>query len=123
MRSMAFWFFVTATLYLLAGMVWGIVMSATTDHSLSPAHAHLNLIGGVLMALAGIFYQLVPAANDSRYAKVHFAVATLGILTMIPGIAMAISGQGETLAKIGSVITLAAMAMFAFAVFRFRARS
>ena len=37
-------------------------MGATEDFTLAPAHAHLNLIGWVTMALYGTFYALAPRA-------------------------------------------------------------
>ena len=43
MRAMPFMFVFTASIYVSIGMVWGIVMAATGDHILAPAHAHLNL--------------------------------------------------------------------------------
>ncbi|WP_255374801.1 hypothetical protein [Paracoccus sp. MKU1] len=39
MRWIAFRFFFTATLHLLAGMLRGIAMSASGNHFLMPAHA------------------------------------------------------------------------------------
>jgi hypothetical protein len=38
---------------LLVGMVAGIVMGIREDFTLAPAHAHLNLVGGVLLFLFG----------------------------------------------------------------------
>ena len=49
MPRVALAFFTVAPIYGLIGMIWGIVMGATEDHALSPAHAHLNLLGMVLM--------------------------------------------------------------------------
>ncbi|MGA9411119.1 MAG: hypothetical protein WBV78_11835 [Roseobacter sp.] len=63
-------FFAAAALFALCGMVWGIQMSATNDHSLSPAHGHLNLIGFVMMSVFGAYYALTPLAGRSRTAKV-----------------------------------------------------
>ncbi|MFS8051052.1 hypothetical protein [Rhizobium sp. BR 314] len=120
MRGIAFWFFFTATLYFLAGMVWGIVMAVSDDHSLMPAHAHLNLVGGVVSALAGLYYHLVPKAGGHWLAKAHFTFAMLGILTMVPGIALALAGQSEVLAKVGSILTLGAMILFTMNVLKFR---
>ena len=121
MRGIAFWFFLTAALYLLAGMAWGIVMSASGDHSLTPAHAHLNLIGGVVMALSGVYYHLVPRAGSHWLAKWHFLLATVGVLAIVPGIVMAVTARGETLAKIGAMLTLLAMALFVSIILKFRA--
>jgi len=60
MKGVANWFFTTAALCVLIGMAWGIQMAATGDHSLSPAHAHLNLVGWVTMGLFGLYYHNVP---------------------------------------------------------------
>ena len=49
--------------------------------------------------------------------QVADAVLTVVILT--PGIAMAISGAGEMLAQIGSVLAILTMAFFAYVVMKF----
>lgn len=118
MKGVAFWFFGAATLCVTIGMAWGIVMSASQDHSMAPAHAHLNLIGWVTMGLFGVYYHLVPAAAAKTLAKVHFVIALAGVLTILPGIVMAITQSGETFAKLGSVLTILSMLIFVFTVFR-----
>ena len=62
MSRVALWFFAVAPIYVLVGMGFGIFMGATEDFTLAPAHAHLNLIGWVTMALYGTFYALAPRA-------------------------------------------------------------
>lgn len=118
MKHAATRFFITGAIFALLGMVWGIQMSATHDHTLSPAHGHLNLIGFVAMAVFGTFYALSPTAAASRLAGIHYLLTVASVIVLIPGIALAISGSGETLAKIGSVLALASMALFTFVVFR-----
>src|SRR5680860_720828 len=105
MRGISFWFFATGTIYVLIGMLWGIHMGVSGDHTMMPAHAHLNLVGWVTMALFGIYYHLTPKAADTLLAKIHFAVATLGLIVFVPGIALANSQNNDLFAKIGSVIT------------------
>ncbi len=51
--------FRAAMLLVLAGMIWGLHMAITDDHSAFPAHAHLNLLGFVALFLFGIFYRLI----------------------------------------------------------------
>lgn len=123
MRGVAFWFFITAVLYVLAGMLFGIHMSVSGDHSLAPAHAHLNLIGWVSMALFGLYYHTVPKAAAGPLPKLHFATATLGLWLLIPGIVAAIRDNGETLAKAGSVLTVVSILLFLAIVIRSRAPS
>ena len=118
MRSLPTKFFATAAIFALFGMVWGIQMSASQDHTLSPAHGHLNLIGFVVMSVFGTYYALTPSASESRLAVFHYGLTVAAVLVLIPGIVMAITEQGEALAKIGSVLALFAMALFAFIVIR-----
>ncbi|MBS0527769.1 MAG: hypothetical protein JSS22_00040 [Proteobacteria bacterium] len=51
-----------AAIILLAGMAAGIAMGIKQDFSLAPAHAHLNLVGGVLLFVFGL-YCSSPARN------------------------------------------------------------
>jgi hypothetical protein len=39
--------------------------AAAHDHSIMPAHAHLNLLGWVSLFLFGIFYKLIPDLNGA----------------------------------------------------------
>jgi hypothetical protein len=64
------------------------------------------------MALMGVYYHLTPRAADAILARVHFGLATLGVWTMVPGIALAVTGRGEMLAIVGSLATIAAMVAF-----------
>lgn len=118
MKGVAYWFFALGVLSVLAGMVWGIQMSATHDHTLSPAHAHLNLVGWVSFGLMGLYYHLVPQAAAGLLARVHLGLATLGLAALVPGIVLAITGRGEGLAIAGSFLTLGGMVLFLFIVLR-----
>lgn len=112
-------FFAAGAVFALIGMIWGIQMSASHDHTLSPAHGHLNLIGFVAMSVFGAFYALSPAAGASRLGGVHFWLTVLTVVVLTPGIAMAISGSGEMLAQIGSILAVVTMGLFAFVVMKF----
>lgn len=112
MKGIPFYFMVLAALCALVGMSWGIQMSASGDHSLSPAHAHLNLIGWVSLSIFGVYYHLVPSAAESMLAKVHFALAAAGVVIIVPGIVSALRQTGEAMAKIGSVLTILSMLCF-----------
>ncbi|WP_102110295.1 hypothetical protein [Oceaniglobus roseus] len=118
MRGIPFLFLLTAALLLVVGMGWGIQMSASGDHSLSPAHGHLNLLGWVGMAVFGFYYALTPAAAAGWLARVHYGLALLTVAVLVPGIAMAIGGSGEVLAKVGSVLAVVTMLTFIGALLR-----
>lgn len=120
MRPIANLFFLTGAIFALCGMVWGIQMSASHDHSLSPAHGHLNLIGFVSMSVFGAYYALSPGAAQSMLARVHYVLVTASVLVLVPGIVLAIQGRTEAMAKIGSVLAVASMALFVLIVLRNR---
>lgn len=112
MRGIGLLFFASGVVYVILGMLWGIHMGMSQDFTLAPAHAHLNLVGFVTMALAGLFYHLTPRAADSLLARVHYVLATLGVWMMVPGIVRVLTGSGEGLAIAGSLTTLAGMLVF-----------
>ena len=112
--------FRAATLFVIAGMSMGIAMAIAQDHSVMPAHAHLNLLGWVSLFLFGIYYRLHPAADASRLALVQ--VGTWCVGTVILTVAVAAIHLGHTaadpIAGIGSLVLLADMLLFAVFVFR-----
>lgn len=112
MKGVALAFFGTGVIAVTGGMIWGIIMAASGDHTLAGAHAHLNLVGWVTMALFGIYYHLNPHMASHVLARIHYPVALAGLVIMVPGIVQAIRETGETLVKIGSILTLASMLIF-----------
>jgi hypothetical protein len=105
---------------LLVGMLGGIVMGIEQDFALAPAHTHLNLIGGVMLFLFGLYYRLVPAAGTSRLAKVQGWLHIVGAILFPAGVAIVILKGASFIAApiIGSLIVTAAMALFAVIVFQ-----
>jgi hypothetical protein len=105
---------------LLAGMLAGIDMGIRQDFVLAPAHAHLNLVGGVLLFLFGLYYRLIPAAGASMLAKVQGGLHIVGGILFPAGVAMVLlKGPSFEAAPIaGSLIVVVAMALFAVIVFR-----
>jgi hypothetical protein len=107
-----------STVLLLCGLVFGIAMAIREDFTLAPAHAHLNLIGFVLMFLVGLYYRIVPAAGTGLLANIQGSLLIIGAIVLPIGIALVLQGGTGILAIIGSLIVLAAMAVFAWIVFR-----
>lgn len=104
----------------IVGMIIGIVMAATDNHSVFPAHAHLNLLGWVSLFLIGIFYRLHPSLDTSRLALTHVVIWIGGTIILTCGVAAIYLGRPdlEGIAIAGSLIVLGAMLMFAYLVFR-----
>ena len=105
---------------LLVGMLASIVMGIEQDFALAPAHAHFNLIGGVMLFLFGLYYRLVPAAGTSALAKVQGWLHIIGAILFPAGVAVVILKGTSFIAApiVGSLIVTAAMALFAVIVFR-----
>src|SRR5580700_3365321 len=98
--------FQAAVVMAVAGMIWGIQMAVTLDHSAMPAHAHLNLLGWVSLFLFGIFYHLHPAIDASRAAIVQVAVWIAATVVLTIGVALIYAGReiGEAIATAGAVV-------------------
>jgi hypothetical protein len=112
--------FPVAVLMVVAGMIWGIIMAVSHDHSAMPAHAHLNLLGWVSLFLFGVFYQLHPAIDCSRSALVQVAVWIIGTVILTFGVALLHTGHdiGQPFAAIGSVVVLGSILHFGWLVVR-----
>jgi len=112
--------FQAAVLMVVAGMIWGIVMAASGDHSAMPAHAHLNLLGWVSLFLFGIFYHLHPVIDRSRTALVQVAVWVVATVVMAVGVGLVHTGHeiGDPIAAVSSLVVLLDMLLFGWLVFR-----
>jgi hypothetical protein len=101
--------FQAAVMLVVAGMIWGIVMAASGDHSAMPAHAHLNLLGWVSLFLFGIFYHLHPALDRSRTAMVQVWIWIAATVILTIGVGLVHTGHeiGDPIAAVSSLVVLA----------------
>ena len=112
--------FQAAVVLVLAGMIWGIIMAISQDHSTMPAHAHLNLLGWVSLFLFGIFYHLHPTIDRTRTAMVQVCAWIAVTIIMAFGVALIHIGHqiGERIAAVASMAAVADMLLFGWLVFR-----
>jgi hypothetical protein len=112
--------FRTAVLFVIVGMIWGIAMAISEDHSAMPAHAHLNLLGWVSLFLFGIYYRLHPSLEGTRSASVQVWGWIVGTVILATGVGLAHTGHavGDPVAAIGSLVVLLDMFLFGWLVFR-----
>jgi hypothetical protein len=112
--------FRAAVLLVIAGMLWGIVMGISEDHSTMPAHAHLNLLGWVSLFLFGIYYHLHPTIDRNRLATLQVWIWIAGTIIMTIGVGLVHSGHeiGDPIAAVSSLLVLADMLLFGWLVFR-----
>lgn len=110
----------TSVVLLLAGMFGGIAMGITQNFTLAPAHAHLNLIGGILLFLYGLYYRVVPSAADMSLAKIQGFTHIVGAILFPVGIAIVLTKgpAAEIFPIMGSFIVVAATIMFLIVVMK-----
>src|SRR5438067_1232473 len=106
--------FQSAVAFVIAGMVWGIIMAISEDHSAFPAHAHLNLLGWVSLFLFGIYYRLHPAMEGAKLALAQVWIWIAGTVIQAIGVGLVHTGtpQAEPAAAGGSIIVVVAMLLF-----------
>jgi hypothetical protein len=107
MPRVALAFFTVAPIYGLTGMIWGIVMAASQDHGMSPAHAHLNLLGLVLNGIMGTFYALAAGRVSTKLAWGNFLLSNAAVLIMIPTLAQILTVGDANAGKLIPIITVA----------------
>lgn len=117
MTKLSLAFFSAAVLCVLCGMSWGIVMAASHNYTMMPAHAHLNLVGWASLALMGTFYQL--SGKAGRLGWTNFILSFGAVIVLIPTLALYLAGNAaaEKGTAVGSVLALLGMLTFAASVF------
>lgn len=98
----------------LGGMSLGIVMGVSQDFTLSPAHAHLNLLGWVTLALYGLYHR----SRDRRGGWLNWSQVIAGVLgayTMAGGLGLYLNSGHDRyfpLVVVGSLAALLGMILF-----------
>lgn len=114
-------FFALGVICLFIGMAMGAHMGASEDFTLMPAHAHLNLLGWVTMAIYGTFYALTHASLNPRLAWTNFALAAIGVLLLIPSLALYLPAHDAKYIPgimAGEIATVSSLLVFAISVYR-----
>jgi hypothetical protein len=87
-------FFAAAALYGMIGLGWGLTMAITENHATYSAHAHLNLLGWITLALMGTFYALLGQAVPPWVKIVNFTLSNVGVVCMISGLYLYLGQAG-----------------------------
>jgi hypothetical protein len=99
----------------MVGMALGIDMGISQDFSLTPVHAHLNLLGWVSMMLYGLYYRGL-AGPVGALAWVQVVAATGGFVAMTGGLWLAFTGNpdmGKPIAAVGACLSISSILLFA----------
>jgi len=104
-----------ACLYLMAGLLIGLVLAVRQDFTLVSVHAHIGLLGWASLAIAGLVYVVLPRCAGTRLAVVHFWLHNVGLPVMMVPLTVAVlrgdAGVEPTIAA-GSVMVLAGLLAF-----------
>ena len=116
-------FLVIGSVYLLFGILMGMYMGGSGDHSFAPVHAHINLLGFTLMTVFGLVYRALPAMAGSSLARVHFWLHQIGAITLLSMLMLLFSGKiteasMAPVAPIAELAVLLGVAAFALNLWR-----
>ncbi|WP_373083754.1 hypothetical protein [Sneathiella sp.] len=113
-------FIKSSVIYAVLGMALGIYMAISEDHIQMPAHAHLNLLGWVSMALMGLIYKQWPVVAAAKLAPVTFWLAHIAVIGLTIGVGLIYAGHVEfaPVAAIAAVVAIANMILFATLFYR-----
>lgn len=106
------WFLVIGSLYLLVGVGIGMYMGGSGDHRLAPVHAHINLVGFVLMSVFALIFRAIPAMATESLAKAHFWLFQSGALILVVALYLLISERVAE-ATVGPAILVGEVLAFA----------
>ena len=106
--------FLTAALAALTGMGLGLYMGINGDFTLAPAHAHLNLLGWVTMALYGLYHRGT-RRSAGRLDWAQVGCGALGFPLMAGGLGIVLATGSHAVANVivaGALLSLLGMVLF-----------
>jgi hypothetical protein len=109
------------SVWLVLGMVLGIVMGASEDFQYMPVHAHINLVGFACHAIFGLAYRNWPTLKSSALAPYQFWIFVVATPITLIGLYFTLSGGPEAPTIVGSLGLLAGAALFCIMIFQARA--
>jgi len=116
MQGVARNFFTLAIIYAIGGMMLGLHMSISQDHTAMPVHAHTMVAGWLMGAVFGFFYHLFPQARDTVLAQIHFWLYAVTATGLVVSLYFLLNGNTavEPITAASSMGFFAAMLLFAW---------
>jgi hypothetical protein len=107
-------------LWLVVGMVLGIVMGASENFLFMPVHAHINLVGFACHSVFGMAYRQWPTMKASRLASYQFWIFVIATPITLIGLAFTLTGGPALPTIIGSLGLLIGAALFCALIWQAR---
>jgi hypothetical protein len=105
-----------AVIYFALGVLLGVTMGASGDHSLFPLHAHINLLGWVSMTLFGLIGKAFPQVARGRLASAHFWLYNLALPVLVVALGWRLKGHPEAEPVLGIASVAVGVAVLLFAL-------
>ena len=112
MKNVDRMFVLTGLVFLLVGMALGLKMSMTQDFALHGLHAHLNLLGFVVMTLFGLCYRNWPKMQEGKLATVHYLLHTVSVGVALSLLYFVLSNM-DLAPKLGPVMDMVLIGTYA----------
>ena len=109
-----------ASIYMVIGLILGVIMGLSKNHTLSTIHAHMSLLGWTTMGITGLIYISIPDCGNNALAKIHFWLHNIGLPIMVVSLVLYYgygNAQAEPIAGIGSIIILLGLIAFTANIF------
>ena len=109
-------FFILAIAYGIVGMMLGLHMSISQDHTQMPTHAHTMVLGWLMSAVFAFFYHFFPEIGRSRLARIHFLLTAVAGILLLVTLFMFLSGNVavEPVLAASSIAFFLGMVLFAW---------
>jgi hypothetical protein len=120
MKAVDSTYVVIGALWLLIGMILGIVMGASHNFQFMPLHAHINLVGFACHSIFGLAYRQWPAMKLSGLASLQFWIFVLATPVTLFGLYFTLSGGPVLPTMIGSLGLVLGAALFFVMIWRAR---
>jgi cbb3-type cytochrome oxidase subunit 1 len=107
-----------AVLYLVVGMTLGIAMGISHDFLLRPVHAHVNLLGFAVLAVAAFIFHAFPDLARTRLATAWFWLYNIAMPVGLVALALMLHGKtwAEPALIVGQLLIWASACLFAIMV-------
>ncbi len=108
-------FIKVSVIYFFIGVSLGFYMGVTDSFQFTSAHAHVNLLGWVSLAVSGVIYQIFPVAGNHRLADYHFWLMMAGVPLLFFAMICFGLGQsdiGEPVSGLGGLLMIMGVVVF-----------
>ncbi|TMJ38963.1 MAG: hypothetical protein E6G87_05325, partial [Alphaproteobacteria bacterium] len=109
-------FFILALIYAICGMLLGLYMGLSQDHTQMPTHAHAMVLGWLMSGFFAFFYHFFPEIGRSWLARVHFWFTAAAGVVLLVSLYFVVGGntQLEPVTGISSMLYFVGLLLFAW---------